>query len=263
MGEARVKEANARAVAFAKTDLCIFCGGSKKATTVDHCPPRAIFSERKWPEGYVFPACIQCNDGSKEAENWIAVLARMYSLDDVEASGAAREIMRIGRSLLKPAVLREMMLSSRAKRQLARRVGVDLEPGQTFSEFPLIKVPDAAKASVPVFASKIAKALHHLHTDRIVPTEAAIEHRWFTNYHNAAGRVPEEIFTVPTGLPAIRRGKVDLGNQFNYRFGVANNGELSMFTIWFRNSFCMVVMITFDPLLMAQATADAVATKAL
>lgn len=257
MGEARVNEASAKAVAFAKTDMCIFCGGLEMATTVDHCPPRAIFSERKWPEGYVFPACMRCNSGSKESENWIALLSCMHGLDAAETPRIAGEFMRIGRSLLKPAILKEMLLSSSAKRQLTRKIGADLEPGQTFSEFPLVRVPSAATAAVPVFAAKLAKALHFMHTDRVVPNEAAIEHRWFTNYNSAEGKVPEEIFTVPTGAPALRRGKVDLGGQFNYRFGVANNGELSMFTIWFRSSFCMVVMITFDPALMEQVNTEA------
>ncbi|VTU28489.1 hypothetical protein [Variovorax sp. PBL-E5] len=258
MGEARVKEASARDAAFAKSKMCIFCGGGVEAATVDHCPPRSIFSHRKWPEGYVFPACNACNSGSKLAENWVAFLSRMHSAAGVvDDEQAEVEMRKLAKPLLKPEVIKAMQLSAAKKRALARHLGVGPSPGETFADMSLVAIPEEAAAAIPVFARKIAKALHFEHTGQIVPSDAAIEHRWFTNYNLIEGKVPAEVFSVPTGIANLRRATVDLSNQFNYRYAIADGGELSIFTMMFRFSFCLTVLLTLDPTLMARALAEA------
>lgn len=37
--------------------ICAFCGGKNAATTIEHCPPRAMFEYRSLPEGFEFPSC--------------------------------------------------------------------------------------------------------------------------------------------------------------------------------------------------------------
>jgi len=216
MGEARRRELDARAAAFAKTDRCIFCGGIVEATTVDHCPPRSIFSNRKWPEGYVFPACGACNSGSKRSENWVAMMSRMHSGPEADEETSASELYRLGKPLMTPSVLKAMGLSANKKRELAKRIGVSPEPGETYAEMAFLAVPPEATAAVEVFAPKIAKALHFMHTDRIVPVAAAIRYRWFTNVNRMDGTLPDDVFTIPTGGPVLRRANVDLNDQFNY-----------------------------------------------
>jgi hypothetical protein len=43
---------------LAKHRYCAFCGGHATATTVEHCPPRALFQDRRWPESFEFPCCL-------------------------------------------------------------------------------------------------------------------------------------------------------------------------------------------------------------
>ena len=63
---------------FLKTHThCAFCGGSALATTIEHCPPRAMFQNRQWPEGFEFPSCKSCNLGTSDQDLLIAMLARM------------------------------------------------------------------------------------------------------------------------------------------------------------------------------------------
>ncbi|MGJ3701550.1 hypothetical protein [Variovorax sp. AFSI2.2] len=152
-----------------------------------------------------------------------------------------------------------MQLTANRKRELARRVGLKPDPGQTYSDLPLMSVPEPARLAVPVFAEKLAKALHFKHSERIVPTEAAIRHRWFTNFNQIEGTIPEDIFTVPTGFANLRRATVDLSDQFNYRFAMANTGDLSLFTIWFRFSFCINIALAFDPGVMQRLMAEVAA----
>lgn len=257
MGESRKRDLNDRELAFSKTDRCIFCGGLQEATTVDHCPPRSAFSERRWPEGYVFPSCFACNSGSRLSENWIAVLARIHSQHSPNDEVAVRELRKVARPIIKPGVLKSMLLSANQKRELARRANLQLPPGGTYAELALMAVPKEAVKAVREFAVKIAKALHFLHTGRIVPEQAAIQHHWFTNFSQLEGKIPDDIFTIPNNAARLHRAKVDLSDQFNYRYAIADNGELSMFTVWFRASFCIAVFVTFDPKIMASATAAA------
>lgn len=261
MGQARIKEASAREIAFAKTDRCVFCGGLVQATTVDHCPPRAIFSDRKWPEGYVFPACLSCNAGSKTDENWVALLTRLHPGADDEPASSRAELERLARPLLKPWVLKSMQISANRKRELARRASLTPEPGQAFADLPLVSIPEPAQRAVPVFAEKLAKALHFMHSGRIVPAEASMQHRWFTNFNQMEGTIPQDIFTVPPGFASLRRTAVDLSDQFNYRYAMAETGDLSVFTVWFRFSFCINIALAFDPAVMNRLLAEVAARR--
>src|SRR5580704_6101100 len=62
---------------FVDHPLCCFCGGVRRASTEDHQPARSFFDQRRWPEGYNFPACERCNAASRSFENVFAVLVRM------------------------------------------------------------------------------------------------------------------------------------------------------------------------------------------
>lgn len=57
--------------------ICIFCGGSTPAITIEHCPPRSLFQKREWPFGFEFPACQTCNNGSSDEDLLIAMFGRM------------------------------------------------------------------------------------------------------------------------------------------------------------------------------------------
>ena len=247
MGERRAKEADARSVAFEMTDRCIYCGGATQATTVDHCPPRAMFSQRKWPEGYVFPACAPCNAEAKDAEQWVSLLARVNSGPSLQNEEEEQALKKLGKFLLKPDVLRSMTLSAAKKRAAARRAQIAVGPGETFAELPLLAVPPDAQRAVDYFAKKIAKALHFKHTRKVVPPAASIKHRWFTNFNHIEGEVPPEIFTIPTGVPSLKRTNVKLSDQFNYLYTGSVDGTLGMYTIEFRQSFCICVMVAFEP----------------
>src|SRR5262245_28261362 len=81
---------------FAEHPCCCFCRGSKRATTEDHQPARSLFDGRRWPEGYVFPACKRCNAVSRRDE---AVLAYVSRLNYAEAKLSQEQIRDWQRSL--------------------------------------------------------------------------------------------------------------------------------------------------------------------
>ena len=57
--------------------LCAFCGGAEAATTIEHCPPKALFKNKIWPEGFEFPACSKCNNDTSDYDLIVSVIARL------------------------------------------------------------------------------------------------------------------------------------------------------------------------------------------
>lgn len=258
MGQARIKELKARDVAFSKSKRCIFCGGSVVATTVDHYPPRAVFHDNRWPEGYVFPACDGCNNRSREADNWAGFLSMMDPKIDWPDNELEKNVKRlVSLDRVSPGLINELFGGTAIeKKSMARRLKMKREPGQTFADLPVVKVPAVAHEWMDVFAPKLTKALHFEHTRRIPPSNAGLSYWWYTNASQLEGKIPQ-IINSNFGFPNVRRANVDLSGQFNYRYQVSNEGDMGLFVIGFRFAFMIISVITFDP-----AVADRVMRKA-
>lgn len=109
--------------AFLKVNpLCIFCGGVESATTIEHCPPRALFQFRQWPEGFEFPACGNCNGNTSNDDLLLAMLARMNPFDnssdtDGRTAGIIMSVLRqfpgIGEGRRRALGLRRLPAKSR------------------------------------------------------------------------------------------------------------------------------------------------------
>ena len=239
---------SARELAFSKSKNCIFCGGLVEATTVDHYPPRAVFHDNRWPEGYVFPACAKCNSGSREADNWAGFLSMIdpnIDWPDTELEKNVKRLISLDRA--NPGLIKEFFGStSLEKKSMARRLKMDREPGQTYIDLPLVKIPSVAHEWMDVFAPKITKALHFEHTRCIPPSDVGVRYWWYTNANQMEGRVPQ-IINNDFGFPAVQRANVDLSAQFNYRYQVSQDGEMGLFVICFRFAFMIISVITFDP----------------
>jgi len=248
MGQARRKDLSQREVAFSKSDFCIFCGGSVPATTVEHYPPKSIFREKKWPEGYVFPACAPCNSGSREADNWAGFLSMMDPSVEWTQDEAQKSVKRlISLDTQHPGLIKEIFKGSvTEKKTLARRLKIEREKGQTYLDLPIVNIPKKAHDWIAIFAPKLTKALHFQHTKRIPPSCTGLKYWWFTNANALEGKIPQ-IINKDFGFPDIRRANVDLNKQFSYGYQVSNDGTMGLFVIRFRFSFMIFSVITFDP----------------
>lgn len=61
---------------------CYFCDGHNPATTVDHVPPRACFPDGYAPEGFEFPACKACNEGTVKQDQIFGLYAMLLDFDE-------------------------------------------------------------------------------------------------------------------------------------------------------------------------------------
>jgi hypothetical protein len=161
--------------------VCAFCGGTAIATTIEHCPPRAMFQFRQWPEGFEFPSCDSCNAGSSDEDLLVAVMARMdpfHNRGDLDGSHLG--LMRAVNKQF-PGFFQKMMPSPSEARRVNRDLGVAPQPGQTHQQAGPVKVPDELHDAVCVFARKLAKSIYYLDAGTPFPNDGCLLLNWFTN----------------------------------------------------------------------------------
>ncbi len=134
MGVNKIK----REIFFAQHPICCFCGGNTKSEEPDHIPSRALFLNRQWPEGYLFPSCIKCNRTSRYYELVISFLSRLYP--DPSTKEEEAEFNKSADSINKrfPEILKELMLSNVKKKRLAKKHNIDIPVGGTSKDIPIV-----------------------------------------------------------------------------------------------------------------------------
>jgi hypothetical protein len=254
MGEARRNAAaqSQRLKVFLKSHpYCCFCGGLTIAETFDHVPARSIFNDRQWPESYEFPACLRCNKATSGDEEVIAILSRLGLSEQDRSPAELDRFRRLLRSMRerRPELLAEMWVGSRGARDALRKRNLVLPAGSMYRDLPLIAVNGPlVQSAVRSFARKLGLALHYKHTGLAVPPTGALWMRWWTNWSVQDDAIPSSILTVAPELPEVIRNRVDLSNQFSYRWGPPGeeNPEKLCFLAVFRQSFAIVIFAGAD-----------------
>lgn len=219
--------------------------------TVEHCPPRAVFQERAWPEGFEFPACSSCNHGSADDDLLISFLARTDPFSDAgDGDGHMREIIRSVHQQF-PHLVRKMMPSAVEARAINRRLGIVPAPGDTNQEAGPVRVTDEMHAAVHVFGSKLTKAIYYLHTGKVFPKDGQIGLKWFTNAdlftNNGRYRVFESFQGLDGIVPELVRSKSLLNDQFEYKLSLSSDDELCALQARFGRGFGFAVFACTVP----------------
>lgn len=232
---------------FAEHPYCCFCGGSETATTEDHQPARSLFDSRRWPEGYVFPACERCNAVSRRDE---AILAFVTRLNYTEAEMSQEQIGEWRRAL---AGMRHNfpqlteLLTANQKRAFLKERGIDRPANVALADLPMIALDrDTIANAFRICALKLFCALHYKHRRIIVPRTGSVFARWLMNIDVQQGAIPDELVALLRGHPTLHRANVNLRSQFAYQYGVSEDAKHGFYICWFRNSFAMVGNVCFD-----------------
>ena len=134
MGEAKSR----RSRFFTEHPWCCFCGGNAPAVEEDHQPGRVFFRERKWPEGFSFPACKACNRISRDAENLVSLLVADTALSSDRAAYRRRiASIRINYPGVIPALFE---ISANEKRKAAKRMFTQKPAGMAYAQLPLVRL---------------------------------------------------------------------------------------------------------------------------
>jgi hypothetical protein len=260
MGEARrnAESRSAKLKKFLKQHpLCCFCGGLHPAENFDHVPARSIFSGRQWPESYEFPACERCNRATSGDEEVVALLSRFGLSNEDNALWELDRFKRLLRSMRerRPELLAEMWVDNRGARAALKKRNIELPAGMMYRDLPLIAVNGPlVQNAVRSFAIKLGLALHYKHTGLAIPPSGALWTRWWTNWSVQDDAIPSSILSVAPEMPEVIRNRVDLSNQFSYRWGPPGleNPEKLCFLAVFRQSFAIALftgtdVAQFDP----------------
>lgn len=228
---------------------CVFCGATTPATTKEHCPPRSLFVHRHWPEGFEFPSCLACNQGSGNHDAIVALLGRSDPWN--QARNADRRYVGLLKNVNQqfPRMLRRMLdLSPIESRRAARRLKMRPGPGQTYRDLGIVRITPEMDAAVRTLAGKLVKATYFKETGRIFPTEGGILLHWFTNATRLEhGSIPAlDLCDFSAGIPRIARNGKDLSDQFDYRVSFTEGARMGVLRAVFGKAFGLVAIFALD-----------------
>lgn len=226
--------------------ICCFCGGERPAEEPDHIPSRAMFLNRQWPEGFEFPACVECNRETRYDEEIVAFLSRVYP--DSTGEQQTKEFTKLCASINKyrPDIIEEMNASATEKKRAAKKYNIQLKEGQTTKDLPFVSIGPLVNDAMSNFSRKLVLALYYKHAGEILPPGAGIAIRWFSNIEIANDALPQELQQYLAGYPDITRCNTDLREQFHYGFTFSECRRLSIFLAFFRNSMAILGAVNLD-----------------
>ena len=223
---------------------CIFCGGTEPTTTKEHCPPKALFQHRQWPEGYEFPACIKCNNGTSNHDRMLAMLARTdYEGDAGNRDGKFVNLVA-GVHSQDTSQIRRMLPSVREARTYNRRYGIAPKPGQTHQDASPVKITSAMQTAVEVLSGKLAKAMYFREVGKVFPTHGCLALRWFTNaelLENDSYPIFQMLEGISGNAPLLKRGGMVLNDQFSYKFTLTSDVDMFVLQASFGSAFGLVI----------------------
>ena len=149
---------------------CIFCGGIVDTTTIEHCPPRALFQNRIAPDGCEFPACLACNNYSSDDDLIVAVIARMGSPKFGDSDGKLVGMMK-ALNRQKPDFYKTFLASATEARANNCQLGIEPDPGMTHQEMGVLNINDETRAAIRVFAKKLAKGITYFESGLVFKNE--------------------------------------------------------------------------------------------
>lgn len=240
MGQARMRKLRIQQ----GNHKCIFCGGLTKAETVDHVPPKVLFREKIWPEGFEFPACLSCNSKTSDNDLIVGVMARM-TRDGDNLTGLLKNLKK-----QKPKLLPQMVkMSASEARRSVKQLGLVKPAGLTYREVGVVNITDDMRIAVKTLASKLSKAIYFLMTEQIFPSNGGILFYWFTNaqlHQHGYIYALDALAHFRYQTKELKRANSSLRDQFDYRYSVTDDANTHLIQVTFGNSFGFVTIMNPD-----------------
>lgn len=216
--------------------FCCFCGGQKNTESRDEVPPRTLFFERQWPEGYRFPSCHECNQSSRLIDQALGLIGRLSYADaysDVES--ITPHIFGVANN--SPSLLPKTPKSSIEAKKILRSLGIEKPAGMFAVDVPIALVSKETIDALDPFFSKLFCALYYKHVGRILPKASKIAIAKTTNQildqENPFGW---QVIPAQTFRPQIQRAGKSLHEQFDYNWTYNSEEDLFGFNFQIRFS---------------------------
>ncbi len=224
--------------------ICAFCGGRAAATTIEHCPPRALFQRKEWPEGFEFPSCRTCNQDSSDNDLLVAMLARLDPFQNKgDRDGRLNGLMAMTNRQF-PGLFQKMMPSATEARRHNRELGLRPESGKTHQETGAVKVTEELHQAVGSIGRKLAKGIFYQETGYPFPDFGCLVLNWFSNtdlFRNGKYVVFDLLQGLGGEAPPLKRGRKYLNDQFEYKLSMSPDKDIFVLQALFGNVFGFVV----------------------
>lgn len=201
---------------------CCFCGARRATQERDHVPPRALFEKKIWPEGYTFPACEECNRGSRLIDQLAAFLARLSI--STETDHEEFEKYHAGIKNNAPYAIPIVATNSIEAKKLLRQFGI-IKPDDMFAmEVPVAAIEASTFDQLDHLFWKIFCALFYKHTEQIFPPDSVICRVCTTNQiFNSEDPFSWMRHPLIQNQPTLARAGRLLKDQFDYFWGTSGN----------------------------------------
>jgi hypothetical protein len=248
MGEAKQK-LRAHAAILADAPGCIYCAGENVATTIEHMPPISVFEGRQRPKGLEFPACQQCNNGTRLSDLVAAMLSRAWPNPTtyVQTGDAKRLFNAVANNL--PDVLWEMDIGRAGEKLARKRNNIPADAHPLRMDGPLLT------AHLETFAAKMGFALHYELRGAPVPALGGIKPMWFSNLQALNGQIPDILFQMLPSPSTLRQGAKNSGSQFLYSYATGESDHMLYFAS-FNQSFAVGGITALDRSIYLEARDD-------
>jgi hypothetical protein len=221
---------------------CIFCGGNVKATTIEHCPPRAMFQNRQWPEKFEFPCCSPCNSGTSNEDQIVAMISRFDPMY-VDEGESVKYMTGVHNN--NPGLLAKMMPSNVEARRSNRELGIRPGPGQTHQDIAGVKISPDVDAAIGKFAAKLSKGIFFLELSKVFPSRGCLALKMFTNFEIIRDGDPE-VLDLLKGIagsePTLARSRSELNDQFRYKFCPGEANTIFALDVQIRFAFRLLLL---------------------
>lgn len=232
MGEAKIRS-RARREILSSQPRCIYCL-NPDASTLEHMPPRGLFKDKQRPSGWEFPACSDCNEGSRGAD----AVAQMLSLiRPFEENGWQSEQMRrLLPSVTKhaPRVYQEIFSKNKANFRWVKNRGLLRDVVEIKADGP------STVAHLDAFAGKMALAVFTELTGRSIELDGTLFTQWYLNAGLSEQAYHAHLSILP-GFSKLQQGKKNSDGQFWLHYNadlksiiaalIVFHGNLSIFAI--------------------------------
>lgn len=223
-----------------KNPICYLCGRAP-TETIDHFPNRNCFVRRIGPEGFEFPACLECNQATRQVEQVTSFYAHLMDQNEsrFEDEGEMlRHVKGIANNF--PSLLPDPWVSANEKRAAFRFHNAAYRHSTTFADAPIVRLPDQMPAAFDIFALKMCAALYYRHIGQPISQSAMIASTWrfFTAKDNDQVLSPMIEFLPDFALG--KRSNTSIGDQFQYKWGVQEGEPVFAFIALLRRSFVFV-----------------------
>ena len=223
-GKSRTKELKSTRQRIKAGQLpCAYCGGAVPGVQVDHAPPRILFREKRRPDVLIFPACAECNQGTRDVDQLAAWASCFYP------QGA------IGK--------KEISKRNEAIRRNNPEAFTGLTLHQQDNAGAVIEFDHYLARPLRLFAAKMGMALHFALTGRYVPVAGTVVADYFTNHNAIVGSIPANLFQNFADPGTLWQGRKHVRDQFEYASMSEDDGRRTAHLAAFRASFFVVAFV--------------------